>query len=394
MGIAGITDQAAIVGIGATEFSKCSGRSELRLAIEATLAALRDAGIDPAEVDGMSTFTFDNVYEQELFRNIGGRELKFFTRIGSGGGAACAPLMQAAMAVASGVARVVVCYRALNERSEYRFGAPNFGSAQSMVPASGGVLFSYHGFGGVYTAASYLALAMRRYMHETGATGDDFANYALAARRHALTNPNAFFYKRPLTRDEYHNSRMVADPFRLFDCCQESDGAVAIIVTSAERSKDLGCKQVLIRAAAQGSPKGTMAMSCYYRPDITPRDECAAVARQLYEMSGLAPADIQLAMIYDHFGPTVLPALEAYGFCGYGEAKDFIRNRNIEVGGSLPVNTHGGQLGEAYLHGFNGIAEAVRQLRGTAVNQVADVHNILVTAGSGVPTSAVILGSV
>jgi acetyl-CoA acetyltransferase len=109
-------------------------------------------------------------------------------------------------------------------------------------------------------------------------------------------------------------------------------------------------------------------------------------------MSGLSPKDIQAAMFYDHFGPTVLPMLEAYGFCAYGEAKDFIRNGNIEVGGSLPVNTHGGQLGEAYMHGFNGIAEAVRQLRGTSVNQIKEAHNILVTAGSGVPTSAAILG--
>ena len=135
-----------------------------------------------------------------------------------------------------------------------------------------------------------------------------------------------------------------------------------------------------------------MGLGGYYKKDIAPRSECELVARQLYETARLTPKDIQVAILYDHFGPTVLPSLEAYGFCEWGEAKDFIKNGNIEIGGALPVNTHGGQLGEAYIHGLNGVAEAVRQLRGTAVNQVADVENVLVTAGSAVPTSGVILG--
>jgi acetyl-CoA acetyltransferase len=147
----------------------------------------------------------------------------------------------------------------------------------------------------------------------------------------------------------------------------------------------------LIRAIAQGSPEGTMALGGYYRKDIAPRGECELVARQLYNAARLTPKDIQVAILYDHFGPTVLPSLEAYGFCNLGEAKDFVKNGNIEIGGSLPLNTHGGQLGEAYIHGLNGIGEALRQLRGTAVNQVESVENVLVTAGSGVPTSGAIL---
>jgi acetyl-CoA acetyltransferase len=237
-----------------------------------------------------------------------------------------------------------------------------------------------------------MALFMRHYMHETGATSDDFANVAISARRHAATNPNAFFYRQPITREDYYASRMVSDPLRLFDCCQESDGAVAVVVTSAERAKSLRQKPVYIRGAAQGAAAGTMAMMGFYQKDIAPRGECELVARQLYSMARLTPKDIQAAILYDHFGPSVLPSLEAYGFCERGEAKDFIKNGNIEVGGRLPVNTNGGQVGEAYIHGFNGVAEAVRQLRGTAVNQVKDVENILVTGGSGVPTSGVILG--
>jgi acetyl-CoA acetyltransferase len=380
-------DKTAIVGYGATEFSKNSGRSELQLSLEATLAALEDAGIDPGEVDGMATYTMDNNSEFEIFRNIGGRELKFFSRISAGGGAACAPLQQAAMAIAAGVAEVVVCYRAMNERSEYRFGTP----IQAAQPTSDNVLYAYMGAQGLRTPAAMVAMTIRRYMHETGATSDDFANISIAARRHAATNPNAFFYQKPITRDDYFNSRMIADPLRLLDCCQESDGAVAIVVTSVERARSLRHKPVLIRAAAQGSPAGTMGLGGYYKKDIAPRDECELVARQLYATARLTPKDIQVAILYDHFGPTVMPSLEAYGFCEWGEAKDFIKNGNIEIGGDLPVNTHGGQLGEAYIHGLNGVAEAVRQLRGSAVNQVEGVENILVTAGNGVPTSGVIL---
>lgn len=386
--MADFANKTAIAGIGATEFSKNSGRSELRLAVEATLTALADAGIDPGEVDGMSAFTMDNNSEQEIFRAIGGRDLKFFTRIPQGGGGTCGPLQQAAMAISTGVAEVVVCYRAMNERSEYRFGTPMAG----LPPTSDNVVFAYHGFNGLMTPAAMIGLMMRRYMHETGATSRDFANYSVVARKHAATNPNAFFYGKPITVEDHQASRLIADPLRLLDCCQESDGGVAVVVVSAERAKSLRQKPVLIRAAAQGSPAGALGLAGYYRGDISPRDECAATARQLYETARLNPADIQVAILYDHFGPTVLTSLEGYGFCARGEAKDFIKGGNIEIGGMLPVNTHGGQLGEAYIHGMNGVAEAVRQLRGQAVNQVAGAHNILVTAGSGLPTSAAILG--
>ncbi len=382
------SNKTAIAGYGATEFSKNSGRSELRLAVEATLGALADAGIDPGEVDGMSAFTMDNNSEQEIFRSIGGRDLKFFSRIPQGGGGTCAPLLQAALAITSGVAEVVVCYRAMNERSEYRFGTPMAG----LPPTSDNVVFAYHGQAGLMTPAAMLGMMMRRYMHETGATSLDFANYSVIARKHAATNPNAFFYGKPITVEDHQNSRMIADPMRLLDCCQESDGGVAVVVVSAERAKSLRQKPVLIRAAAQGSPASQTGLASFYRADISPRDECAATAQQLYATSRLIAKDMQVAILYDHFGPTVLASLEGYGFCARGEAKDFIKGGNVEVGGTLPINTHGGQLGEAYIHGMNGVAEAVRQLRGTAVNQVAGVHNVLVTAGSGVPTSAAILG--
>jgi acetyl-CoA acetyltransferase len=384
-----LRNKAAIVGIGATEFSKDSGRSELKLAVEAVLAALEDAGVAPEEVDGISTFTADNNAETEVFRAIGGRNLKFFSRIHYGGGAGCGTLLHAAMAIVAGVSEVCVVYRAMNERSQFRFGQP---MAVHGLMAEG-ALMAYHGFHGLSTAGAFLGMMMRRYMHETGASSDDFATLSVSARNYAATNPAAFFYGRPITREDYFASRMIVDPFRLFDCCQESDGGVAFVITSAERARSLRRKPVMIRAAAQSAPRAMTALTNYYRQDIAPYDEVMLSAKQLYRAADLTPADIRMAIIYDHFVPTVLPSLEALQFCAKGEAKDFIKGGTIDIRGRLPLNTNGGQVGEAYIHGMNGIAEAVRQVRGTAVNQVDNVENVIVTSGSGVPTGGLILGA-
>ena len=383
-----ISDKAAIVGIGATEFSKDSGRSEFRLASEAVTAALNDAGVSASEVDGMCTMTADNNSEVDIARAIGAGELSFFSRIPFGGGGACAVVQQAALAISSGLANVVVCYRAMNERSQYRFGGSLAGAPQT----SEGEVMDYHTMHGLSTAAALVAVMMRRYMQMYGATRYDFAKVSLAARKHAATNPAAFFYGKPLTLDEYLNSRIISDPLHLFDCCQESDGAVALVVTRSERAKDLRQTPVLVRGAAQGAGRGSIPLMNFYGEDIVPFDDTRVVSDQLYRMSGLSPSDMDAAIIYDHFGPTILPALEASGFCARGEAKDFIKDGNIEIGGGLPLNTHGGQIGEAYIHGMNGIAEAVRQVRGNAVNQIAELSNIMVTSGGGVPTSGLILG--
>jgi acetyl-CoA acetyltransferase len=385
-----LRDQTAVVGIGATEFSKDSGRSELRLAVEAIAAAIEDAGLRLQDIDGLCTYAMDKNPEIEVFRNIGGRELKFFARTDYGGGAACAPLLQAALAVHAGIAEVVVCYRAMNERSQYRFGQafvpPPFPNAES-ANWSWTVPF------GLATPASWVALAARRYMHEFGATSEDFGRVSVACRRHAATNPHAWFYGKPITLADHQASRWIVEPLRLLDCCQESDGAVAIVITSAARARQLRQKPVLIRAAAQGAADEQMNMTSFYRRDIAALSEMRLVAQQLYAMAQVGPRDIQTAVLYDHFSPFVLPQLEVFDFCARGEGKDFVKNRNIEIGGQLPVNTHGGQLGEAYIHGLNGVAEAVRQVRGTAVNQVPGVENVLVTAGSGVPTSGAILST-
>jgi acetyl-CoA acetyltransferase len=229
-------------------------------------------------------------------------------------------------------------------------------------------------------------------MHVYGATSADFGRIAVADRKHAATNPAAFFYGKPITLDDHQNSRWIAEPLRLLDCCQESDGGVAIVVTSAERARDLPHPPVAVRGAAQGSGADQFVMTSYYRDGLTGLPEMGLVGEQLWRQSALAPEDIDVAVLYDHFTPFVLIQLEELGFCPRGEARHFIADGALEIGGRLPLNPHGGQLGEAYIHGMNGIAEGVRQVRGTSVNQVPDVENVLVTAGTMVPTSALILG--
>ena len=383
-------DRAAIVGIGATEFSKQSGRSELQLAVEATVAALDDAGLEPSEVDGMVTYTQDTNPEIEIARNVGIGELSFFSRIHHGGGAACGTIQQAAMAVATGVAEVVVCYRAFNERSGSRFGAGV--QNRPPMPTAENAHFSWYAPFGPLTPAQWVAMFATRYMHEFGATSEDFGRVAVADRKHAATNPKAWFYEKPITLDDHQQSRWIVEPLHLLDCCQESDGAQAIVVTSVAHARDLPNPPAVVRAAAQGAGDDQDMMTSYYRETISGLPEMGLVARQLWNTTGLGPDDIDVAIIYDHFTPFVLCQLEEFGFCGRGEAKDFLRDGAIELGGRLPVNTHGGQLGEAYIHGMNGIAEGVRQVRGTSVNQVDAAEHVLVTAGTGVPTSGLILG--
>ncbi|MGW2341389.1 lipid-transfer protein [Streptomyces sp. NPDC001661] len=392
MTMSALAGGAAIAGIGATEFSKDSGRSELQLACEAVLAALTDAGLTPADVDGLVSFTADTSGEIHVARNTGMGELTFFSRIGYGGGAGCATVQQAAMAVATGVAEVVVCYRAFNERSGERYG---LGQADRAMDNTGAdrAAYSWMTPFGLNTPAQWVAMFARRYLHEYGATSEDFGRVAVVDRKHAANNPAAWFHGRPITLADHQASRWIAEPLRLLDCCQETDGGQALVIVSAERARDLPQPPAVILGAAQGSGDDQHMMTSYYREHISGIPEMGLVGRQLYAQSGLGPDDIDAAILYDHFTPLVLPQLEELGFCGVGEAKDFIADGHLELGGRLPTNTHGGQLGEAYLHGVNGIAEAVRLVRGTSANQPEDVGHVLVTAGTGVPTSGLILGA-
>ncbi|TAM12596.1 MAG: lipid-transfer protein [Nevskiaceae bacterium] len=375
--------EAAVAGIGATEFSKESGRSELQLAAECSLAACEDAGVDPADIDGMITFTIDNSDEIGLGRCLGVKDLAYTARIPGGGAAAAATLYQAMAVVNAGVCDNVLIWRAMNERSQYRFGQ----NPTSMAGYTGG-----HGTGsllwcipfGAMTPASWGALQGARYLHTYGITNRDLGHVSVQERQYAATNPKAWFFERPITLEDHQNSKWIQEPWlRLLDCCQESDGGVAILVTSLERARDLRQPPVKIAGACQSIPYNVEVISNYYHDDLTVMPEAVGTARRLYAQTGLKPADMQAAMIYDAFTPQVLMQLEAFGFCGRGEAADFVKSGALALDGALPTNTHGGLLGEAYIHGVNSMAEGVRQVRGTSVNQVTrrTVEHVLVSSG-------------
>ncbi|MES0872855.1 thiolase C-terminal domain-containing protein [Sinimarinibacterium thermocellulolyticum] len=374
--------EAAIAGIGQTEFSKASGRSELQLAAECSLAACRDAGISPHDIDGMITFTIDNSDEINLARCLGVKDLAYTTRIPGGGAAAAATIYQAMAMVNAGLCNYVLIWRAMNERSQYRFGQnPN---QQMMSYQSGngtGSLLWCVPFGAM-TPASWGALQAQRYMYTYGVTNRDLGYISVQQRKYAANNPAAWFYGKPITLEDHQNSKWIQEPWlRMLDCCQESDGGVAILVTSLERARDLKQKPVRILGAAQSIPYNVEVISNYYHDDLTVMPEAQGVAKRLWKQTGLRPSDIQAAMLYDAFTPHVLLQLEAYGFCKRGEAAEWVKAGGMAIDGPLPVNTHGGLIGEAYIHGLNSMAEGVRQIRGTSPNQVQRVQNVLVSSG-------------
>ena len=383
-----LRNRAAIAGIGQTAYTKRSGVSELSLACQAVSAAVDDAGVEPGEVDGVVTYLLDSTDEIEVARAVGLGDLGFFSQINYGGGAAVALIHQAAIAVAVGEATHVVVYRGMNGRSGRRMGAGVSGE----IVTSDLVHWSWYTTYGLLTPASWVALIAQRYMDEYGATPEHLGHIAITQRRHALVNPAAAGYGKPLDMETYLGARMVADPLRLYDCCQETDGGCALLITSTERARDLKNPSAEIRGVVQASPRGQEQMTSFYRDDLMSLPEMEHAARRLYAQSGMGPEDVDAACLYDAFTPEVLMQLESFGFCGRGEAKDFIGGKALTLGGRLPNNTHGGLLSEAYLHGLNNVAEAVRLVRGTSCNQPETVEHVLATGGVGVPTSALILG--
>jgi acetyl-CoA acetyltransferase len=377
-----VKDRTAIVGIGETEFAKRLAPSETELACIAIRNALDDAGIDPSEVDALASFTMETTDEIEISRNVGFGDISFFSQVGYGGGGGCATVGHLAAAIASGQANVGVAWRSRKR-----------GTGQRPWATVGERLhdsFKYSRPYGLLRPADEISMLMRRYMHEYGATRDHLANIAIACRSMANENPNAIMRDRPLTRDEYMNARWISEPLCLYDNCLESDGALACVVVPAERATDCPNRPVYIHAASQGISREQNSMANFYCDDPLDGPGWAA-ARALWSRSDLTPKDVPVAQIYDAFTPLILLSLEAYGFCPRGEAPAFTEDGGLERGGRLPINTSGGGLSEAYVHGFNLINEGVRQMRGSSVNQVGDAEACLVTSGECVPTSALLL---
>ncbi len=379
-----IKDRSAIVGIGQTKFGKGFEDSELSLACQAIRSAIDDAGLRPGDVDGLCMYSMENGREVQVARSVGVGDVTFFSEIGYGGGAGCGVVGQAAMAVATGQCRVAVAWRARKRASK-----SSRPWAQAKQRLTGDHQWS-RTFG-LLRPVDEVALLARRYMHEYGATRDHFANVALAFRKHANRNPNATMYERELSREQYMAARWISEPLCLFDNCLETDGALAVVVVSAEHARDLRNKPVFVHSFAQGLPAQHTVMTNYYCDDPL-RGPSWACAKQLWAGSDLKPVDVSCAQIYDAFSPLVPLSLEGYGFCGRGEGAAFTEGGALEwPSGRLPTNTSGGGMSEAYVHGFNLVLEGVRQMRGTSTSQVPEASSCLVTSGEGVPTSAMLL---
>ena len=377
-----LKDRTAIVGIGQTRFAKSLDEPEKTLACRAVLAALDDAGIDPAEVDALASYTMEETDEVELAKSIGAGDITFFSRTGFGGGGSCATVAHLAMAVATGQASVGVAWRSRKRGSGVRPWT-NTG-VQLPTPAQWTRPF------GLLRPADEIAMLARRYMHEYGATRDHLFNVALACRNRANQNPAAVMYERPLTREMYMDARWISEPLCLYDNCLETDGALACVVVGAERARDCRQRPVYVHSVAQGLPAQHHGMVNYWNDDPLTGPAWTA-ARQLWKTADLGPQDVDTAQIYDAFTPLIPLSLEGYGFCGRGEGAAYTEGGALELGGRLPINTAGGGLSEGYVHGFNLINEGVRQLRGSSTSQVPEAATCLVTAGEGVPTSALLL---
>lgn len=369
--------RAAIVGIGQTGFSKDSGRTEWDLALEAILAALADAGLETSAVDGLVRYGYDNVTPPMVVRALGIPDLRWYGDVPLGGTAQCGVIAQASAAIVSGIARTVIVYRALNERSGVRYGRAerHIAPGDETVRAAGDKTPAgqFSGPYGLLVPGQSMALWARRYAHEAGLDDDRFAEVlgriAVQQRAYSRTNPAAMMRDRPLDFDGYLQGRMISSPLRLYDYCLESDGAAAVVLTGADDARALRTDPVWVLAAQQSLFAHSEPISVYPR-DVLARSAPGNVEK-LYADAGVRPADVSFAQFYDATSFMVLSDYETYGFAPRGGGWRDVLEHGIGLDAPLPVNTHGGHLSEGYLHGMNHITEAVRQLRGTAANPVA-----------------------
>jgi acetyl-CoA acetyltransferase len=393
-----LKDQTAVVGVGATPYYK-RGRSvpqaPMELAGKAVLAALADAGLTVDDLDGFALYSVG--FDTSLFAQwLGVPDVRFTAMLTGGGGGAAGSVGLASAAITSGMAECVVSVMTLQQASN-RFGAsyaPRGSGPSATYSAPPSPEGNFVQPSGLMAPGQMFAVLAQRHMHLYGTTREHLCEVALSTRANAVRRPTSLM-QQPLTRDEYFAARMISDPLCLYDFCLECDGAVAVVTTSAERARDLQQPPVYVMASAHGGHgRWGQAITWMGMPD----DEFASsghrpVARRLYEMAGVGPDAVDVALLYDHFTPMVIMQLEDYGFCGIGEGGPFVGDGNIRwPDGALPVNTHGGNLSEAYIIGMTHVMEAVEQLRGTAVNQVDGAEVALATGGpASIPVSSLLL---
>jgi acetyl-CoA acetyltransferase len=394
-----IRRDVAIVGIGQTAYGKALPGTAWDLAVEAVLAALGDAGLGPEDVDGMCRFAppFEPVSEPQLVRALGIRELRFFAESPLGGEALGAVIAHAAAAVKAGLARTVVVYRALSQSTGGRFGrADGRGpggagaggrDAHVVVPEEDNRSFAWPY--GLVSPGQLFALWARRYAIVHGLSDEDLTqalgSIAITQRRYANGNPSAMMRDRTMDWDDYRSARMISEPLRLFDLCLENDGACAYVVTGADVARILRDDPVYVLSATQTISPYREPMGIYVAGELLQLFP-PATAERLFDDAGVTRKDIDVAEFYDATSYMPLRSLESYGFVPDGQAWRYVTETGTGPGSPLPVNTHGGHLSEAYLHGMNAVLEAVRQLRGTASSQVPGAEMALVGAPAGSAT--------
>jgi acetyl-CoA acetyltransferase len=375
--------RASIAGVGATKQGKLPNETPLSLTVEAVRLALADSGIDKSEVDGLLTMPGTTSPEgSKNYLNVGellGINPRFTGSMTMGGATGGALVQIAAMAVATGMAKVVVCVFADTART----GGSRFGAA------AGGD--NSWGVWGMFGNAANSALGFRRHMALYGSKPEQLGWVAVTCRKHALMNPNAIMQK-PITIDDHQNSKLIVDPLRMLDCCLISDGAVAVIVTSPERAKDCRSRPVSIWGMGQGhTTENLRRREWWYLPH---QKDCVSEA---YRMAGVGPQDIDVAQLYDNFTVAVLFWLEHAGFCQEGEAGRYVEGgERIQIGGSgVPINTAGGNLSESYMQGWLHIVEGVRQIRGECGSRQVKGAELCLVTGRGMTlntASCLILG--
>lgn len=373
---------SAVSGIGATDYTKDSGRTVLSLAAEACQKAIEDAGIEISRVDGILSYGLnDTIHPHAIATALGLPRLGYYANYLGGGNICVSTLGTAAMVIDAGLAQNVLIFRAMNGRSAHRLGGTN---TPQMFRAEGEAQFTLPS--GWMTYAQYIAMTARRHMVKYGTSSEDFGHVAVACRNHATKNPRAMM-RAPMTLEDHHASRLIADPLRLYDICLESDGACALLVSSAAEAQSLRKPPVYILGCALGGgARPGYAFDGFYTPEDMADVYSYHIADQLWERSGVQPDEVDVASIYDCFTFSVIAQLEGFGFCQPGEGGEYVRNGGIEAGGHLPVNPHGGMLSEAYIHGLNGAVEMVAQLRGEADERQIPGAEVALASGFGTTT--------
>lgn len=379
--------EAAIVGVGATPYyyrGTSAPQTITELIGKAVFAALKDAGLTIKDVDGFAFFAY-GFDAGTLIEHLGIERVTFSHIVSGYGGGMAGVLDLASMGIQTGRAKTILCIGASQNVGR------RTGQALNMLGANPDGVF--HALAGISGPGQALAMSVRRHMHLYGTRREAFGEVVMASRAAASTRETAL-RRKPLTLDEYMAAPMLADPLCRLDFCLETDGALAFVVTSAERAADLPNRPVYIAGAAQVATRdwGRAFFWLGQTDEAFTTAGAGAVAERLYSMTGIGPKDIDVALIYDHFSPLVIMQLEDYGFCKRGEGGPFVESGAIRLNGSLPINPHGGHLSEGYVVGMTHIREAVEQLRGTAVNQVNNAKTALVTGGPApVPMTAAIL---